>query len=90
MWAYCSTPFSELKATVYDFAPSRADEHARPVRRGWDGKLVCKDYAGYKAGFGEGITEIGSLAYARRKFHDLHVANKSELAAQALDYIGAL
>ena len=33
---------------------------------------------------------IGCLAHARRKFHDLHVANKSELAAQALESIGAL
>lgn len=40
--------------------------------------------------FGEGITEIGCLAHARRKFHDLHAANKSELAAQALESIGAL
>ena len=90
VWAYCSTPFADLKATVYDFAPGRAGEHARAFLGEWHGKLVCDDYAGYKAGFGNGITEIGCLAHARRKFHDLHVANKSELAAQALDYIGAL
>jgi len=90
VWAYCSTPFADLKATVYDFAPGRAGEHARAFLGDWRGKLVCDDYAGYKAGFGEGITEIGCLAHARRKFHDLHVANKSELAAQALEYIGAL
>ncbi|MCU5787430.1 putative transposase [Alcanivorax marinus] len=90
VWAYCSTPFADLKATVYDFAPGRAGEHARAFLGDWRGKLVCDDYAGYKAGFGEGITEIGCLAHARRKFHDLHVANKSELAAQALESIGAL
>jgi len=90
VWTYCSTPFADLKATVYDFAPGRAGEHARAFLGDWRGKLVCDDYAGYKAGFGEGITEIGCLAHARRKFHDLHVANKSELAAQALEYIGAL
>ena len=90
VWAYCSTPFADLKATVYDFAPGRAGEHDRAFLGDWRGKLVCDDYAGYKAGFGEGITEIGCLAHARRKFHDLHVANKSELAAQALEYIGAL
>src|ERR1700712_1350106 len=28
VWAYCTTPFSALKAMVYDFSPSRADEHA--------------------------------------------------------------
>lgn len=56
----------------------------------WRGKLVCDDYAGYKAGFGNGITEIGCMAHARRKFYDLHEANKSELAAKALEYIGGL
>src|SRR5690554_7843786 len=30
------------------------------------------------------------MAHARRKFYDLHEANKSELAAKALEYIGGL
>src|SRR5690554_3566283 len=54
VWAYCTTPFSDLKAIVYDFAPSRAGEHARTFLGDWQGKLVCDDYAGYKAGFGNG------------------------------------
>lgn len=29
VWAYCTTPFADLKAAIYDFAPSRAGEHAR-------------------------------------------------------------
>jgi transposase len=90
VWAYSTTPFADLKAVVYDFAPSRAGEHARAFLGAWRGKLVCDDYAGYKAGFGNGITEIGCMAHARRKFFDLHAANKSQLAAQALDYIGQL
>lgn len=87
MWAYCSTGFDDLKATVYEFAPSRAGEHARAFLGDWQGKLVCDDYAGYKAGFGKGIVEIGCMAHARRKFYDLHQANQSTLAAQALEYI---
>lgn len=82
--------FADLKAAIYDFAPSRAGEHARTFLGDWRGKLVCDDYAGYKAGFGNGITEIGCMAHARRKFYDLHEANKSELAAKALEYIGGL
>jgi hypothetical protein len=76
VWAYCTTPFADLKAAIYDFAPSRAGEHARTFLGDWRGKLVCDDYAGYKAGFGNGITEIGCMAHARRKFYDLHEANK--------------
>ena len=87
VWAYCSTGFNDLKATVYEFAPSRAGEHARAFLGDWQGKLVCDDYSGYKAGFGKGIVEIGCMAHARRKFYDLHQANQSTLAAQALEYI---
>ncbi|SES67099.1 Transposase [Pseudomonas sp. NFR09] len=50
VWAYCTTPFSALKAVVYDFSPSRAGEHARNFLGSWNGKLVCDDFAGYKAG----------------------------------------
>jgi len=90
VWAYCTTPFSDLKAVVYDFAPTRAGAHARNFLEDWQGKLVCDDYSGYKAGFSNGITEIGCLAHARRKFYDLHQANQSQIAAQALETIGQL
>ena len=90
VWAYCTTPFSALKAVVYDFSPSRAGEHARNFLGTWNGKLVCDDFAGYKAGFEKGMIEIGCMAHARRKFFDLHVANKSQLAEQALHSIGGL
>ena len=90
VWAYCTTPFSALKAVVYDFSPSRAGEHARNFLGTWNGKLVCDGFAGYKAGFEGGITEIGCMAHARRKFFDLHVANKSQLAEQAQHSIGGL
>ncbi|WP_413705280.1 IS66 family transposase [Pseudomonas sp. Pseusp16] len=90
VWAYCTTPFSALRAVVYDFSPSRAGEHARNFLGTWSGKLVCDDFAGYKASFELGITEIGCMAHARRKFFDLHVANKSQLAERALRSIGGL
>ncbi len=90
VWAYTSTSFSGMKAVVYDFAPSRSGENARQFLQDWHGKLVCDDYSGYKASFGERITEIGCMAHARRKFFDLHVANQSTLAEYALDQIGLL
>jgi hypothetical protein len=75
---------------VYDFAASRAGQHARDFLGNWRGSLVCDDYAGYKALFAAGVTEAGCMAHARRKFVELHVANKSTLAATAIDYIGQL
>ena len=47
-------------------------------------------YSGYKASFSQGITEIGCMAHARRKFHDLHVANQSPIAEKALRTIALL
>lgn len=90
VWAYASTPFSDVKGVVYDFAPSRSGEHARTFLNTWQGKLVCDDFAGYKESFKQGITEIGCMAHARRKFFDLHAANRSQLAEYALKQIGLL
>jgi hypothetical protein len=79
-----------LAAAVYDFSPSRAGENARNFLEGWKGKLVCDDFGGYKASFELGVTEIGCMAHARRKFFELHAAHKSKLAEQALRYIQLL
>ena len=90
LWAYASGAFEDLKAVVYDFCESRAGEHARTFLGNWKGSLVCDDYAGYKAGFVSGITEAGCMAHSRRKFFDLHVAAKSQIAGQACAYISQL
>jgi transposase len=85
LWAYAPGGFEDIKAVVYDFCESRAGEHARKFLAGWKGSLVCDDFSGYKALIASGVTEVGCLAHARRKFFDLHVANKSQLAQFALD-----
>lgn len=94
LWAYCPGVFERLKAVIYDFADSRAGEHARAfLQRGnepWTGKLVCDDYAGYKASFTQGVIEVGCAAHARRKFFELHASNKSAVAEQALQFFGEL
>ena len=86
LWAYAAGAFEDLKAVVYDFCESRAGVHAREFLGDWQGTLVCDAYAGYKEGFKSGqIIEAGCLAHARRKFFDLHVANKSQIAGFALE-----
>jgi len=90
LWAYAPGAFEDLKAVVFDFCESRAGEHARTFLGSWRGSLVCDDYAGYKAGFVSGITEVGCMAHSRRKFFDLHVAAKSQIAGQACTYISQL
>ncbi|QUN32171.1 IS66 family transposase (plasmid) [Cupriavidus sp. KK10] len=90
LWTYCPGAFEGLRAVVYDFADSRAGEHARNFLGNWKGQLVCDDFTGYKALFAQGITELGCMAHARRKFYDLHAASKSQIAQDALQYIGEL
>lgn len=101
LWAYAAARTQALRAVVYDFTPGRSGENARvflghePDRRPrwqapWTGHLVCDDFSGYKALFERGVVEVGCMAHARRKFVDLHKANKSEVAAQAVELIGRL
>jgi transposase len=95
LWSYCTTQFSPVKAVVFDFADSRGGQHARaflglPGQHGWRGKLVCDDFSGYKACFELGVTEVGCMAHARRKFHELWVNHGSQVGEQALKFFGAL
>ena len=91
LWSYCTTRFNPMKAVVFDFADSRAGQHARdflglPGDDGWHGKLVCDDYSGYKQLLTMSVTEAGCLAHARRKFFDLWANHKSQVAEEALKY----
>jgi transposase len=90
LWAYATGEFESLRAVVYDFTPSRSGEHARTFLGEWKGRLVCDDYSGYKASFSKGIAEVGCMAHARRHFFELHAANQSVLAAEAMDRIRQL
>ena len=90
LWAYAPGAFEDMKAVVYDFCESRAGEHARAFLGEWKGSLLCDDFSGYKQSFTLGVTEAGCMAHSRRKFFDLHVSNKSQIAAQALQSISAL
>ncbi len=85
LWAYAPGAFADMRAVVYDFCESRAGEHARRFLGDWRGSLVCDDFSGYKALIASGVTEAGCLAHARRKFFDLHAANRSQIAGFALE-----
>jgi transposase len=90
LWSYAAGEFEPLRAVVYDFTSSRSGEHARNFLGSWNGSLICDDFSGYKALFAQGVTEAGCMAHARRKFVELHIANKSTLAATAIEFIGQL
>ena len=75
---------------VFDFCISRGGRHAKNFLGDYRGALMVDDYAGYKALFAEGITELGCWAHARRKFVDLHKASGSQIAQQAINKIATL
>ena len=91
LWAYRSNDLDEGPGlVVFDYQTGRSGAHARAFLGDWKGHLVVDDYAGYKALFALGVTEVGCMAHARRKFFDLHVANQSPVAAEALRRIAEL
>lgn len=98
LWSYCSTQCNPIKAVVFDFTDSRGGQHVRdflglpgtPGKPGWQGKLVCDDFSGYKACFELGVTEVGCMAHARRKFHELWANHASQVGEQALKFFAAL
>jgi transposase len=90
LWAYAAGAFEDTKAVVYDFCDSRAGENAKVFLGDWRGSLVCDDFSGYKQLMTQGVTEVGCLAHARRKFFDLHASNKSQIAHSALEQIARI
>ena len=91
LWAYRSNDWAPgPPILVFDYQPGRHGVHVRNFLADWQGHLMVDDYAGYKALFTQGITELACLAHARRKFFDLYAANQSPIAAAALQRIAAL
>ena len=98
LWSYCTTSFNPIKAVVFDFAESRGGQHVRDFlglprtsdKTGWQGKLVTDDFSGYKACFELGVTEVGCMAHARRKFHELWANHGSTVGEQALKFFAEL
>jgi len=79
LWSYCTTQFNPMQAVVFDFTDTRGGQHVREFlgwpgstdKPGWRGSLVTDDFSGYKGLFELGVTEVGCMAHARRKFHEL-------------------
>ena len=97
LWAYRSNDLEEgPRIIVFDYRGGRSGEHARQFLGTWQGHLVVDDYGGYKALFSAArqeaspCIELGCWAHARRKFFDLHPANASPMALEALTRIGEL
>ena len=95
IWTYCTTSFNPTKAVVFNFAETRSGENVREFlgqngQHPWKGKLVTDGFSGYHATFERGVTGVGCVAHARRKFHELWANHGSKVGEQALRYFQLL
>ena len=91
LWAYRSNVLETgPPIVVFDYQGSRAGRHAKEFLAGWQGHLMVDDFGGYKVIFTQGVTELGCLAHARRKYFDLNEAQANPIAQEALRRIAAL
>jgi len=94
LWTYVrddrSAGSDQPPAVLFRYAPDRRGERPREHLASFSGILQADAYAGFGHLYGERIREAACWAHARRAFYELHEANQSPIAAEALERIGAL
>jgi transposase len=95
LWTYVrdERPFGgdAAPAVLFRYSPDRKGEHPLAHLRSFSGVLHADGYAGFEQLYRPGkISEAACWAHVRRKFFDIHAANDSPIAAEALERIGAL
>ena len=81
----------EPSAVLFRYAPDRSGERPGEHLKSFSGILQADAYAGFNHLYADGrIQEAACWAHARRAFYDIHQANKSPIAAEALERIGQL
>ncbi len=78
-------------AVWFAYSPNRRGEHPQAHLKSFKGVLQADAYGGFDALYAGGtILEAACWAHVRRKFFDVHKAQGSPLAAEAIKRIGAL
>ena len=78
-------------AVWFAYSPNRRGEHPQAHLKLFKGIVQADAYGGFDALYADGsIQEAACWAHVRRKFFDVHKAQGSPLAAEALKRIGAL
>ncbi len=82
---------TDAAAVWFQYSPDRKGERPATHLKNFAGILQADGYAGFDQLYARGdIVEAACWAHVRRKFYDIHVANDSPIAAEALTRIGAL
>ena len=94
LWTYVreDRPWGDTTppAVLFRYSPDRKGERPREHLQDFTGILQADGYAGFDRLFAAGLTEAACWAHVRRKFYDIHIADASPLAGEALERIGAL
>jgi transposase len=95
LWAYVrdGRPYrgDRPPACVFFYSPDRKGDRPAAHLQNFVGVLHADGYAGFNSLYEGGrIIEAACWAHVRRKFFDVHVANSSAIAKEALDRIGEL
>jgi transposase len=78
-------------AACYRFTEDRKGKWPRAHLKGYEGWLHADGYAGFEELYRSGrIKEVACLAHVRRKFFDIHLAQGSAIAKEALERIAEL
>lgn len=82
-------------AAVFFYSPDRKAERPTTHLKDFTGVLHADGYAGFKGLYDSrrepgAIVEAACWAHARRHFYDVHAANGSEIAREALERVGKL
>jgi transposase len=78
-------------AVWFAYSPNRNGEHPQGHLKDFRGVLQADGYAGFSKIYEGGrVLEASCWAHGRRKFVELHELHKSVIAAEVLDWIGAL
>ena len=90
MWAYRSAQDCTQPVVLFEYQPGRGQEHPQAFLAGWRGLLMSDGYDAWRTL--EGVTHLGCMAHARRKFTDALKARKKPGGPplQALGFLEAL
>ena len=90
MWAYRSGQDSTQPVVLFDYQPGRGQEHPQAFLASWGGLLMSDGYDAWRTL--SGVTHLGCMAHARRKFTDALKAMRKPggLPLQALKFFEAL
>ncbi len=95
LWAYVrdDRPAAgpDPPAVVYRYSPDRKGERPQSHLASFTGALQADGYSGFNGLYETGrIREAACWAHARRKYHDVYIAERSGKAAEAIRRIGLL